>query len=50
MIAFVLALSDKAANIEDTEALNWLMTFSSAGLFVSLLYLINGIDIAGRLF
>jgi len=26
------------------------MTFSSAGLFVSLLYLINGIDIAGGLF
>jgi hypothetical protein len=50
MTAIVRALSELAATNEDAEALNWVMIFSSVGLFVSLLYLINGIDISGRIF
>jgi len=50
MTVFVRALFGQAANTEDAETLNLLMIFSGAGLFVSLLYLINGIDIAGGIF
>ena len=50
MTVFVRALLGQAANTEDAETLNLLLIFSSAGLFVSLLCLINGIDIAGGIF
>jgi hypothetical protein len=46
----VRALWDPSSNTEDAEALNWLMIFSSAGLLLSLLCLVNGIDIAGAIF
>ena len=45
MTVFVRALSQKAAERRDAETLNWLMIFSSAGLLISLLYLMSGIDV-----
>jgi putative copper export protein len=49
MTAFVRALSQKSAKERDEEAFNLVMTFSGAGLLVSLLYLISGIDVASGL-
>jgi hypothetical protein len=50
MTAIVRALSPNAINHRDVETLNWLMIFSSAGLLVSMLCLLGGIDLGGGLY
>ena len=50
MTASVPALSRNAASHHDVEALNALMMFSSTGLLVTLLFWIEGFDIAASIF
>jgi len=50
MIAFVRILSQRTASHRDVEAFKTLLAFSALGLLVSLLFLLNGIDVGPGLF
>lgn len=50
MIAFVRAFSQRSASYLDVDGLDTLLMSSATGLLVSLLFLVDGIDIGPGLF